>query len=201
MNSWRISFEKTTFSGIPQVAEILALPRSVRRFLFEEGVPKYFFYRGYSADLELSVLRTERRSLFVRFGSDSRGIIGIDCATGNVIHVSSGLRERVVFVNTTPGRFNETARTLAQEFPYGTSGELEESHIAADRMRAIIWSVDSGAAAPGSYWPDYADDVDGWMYGMDEIVEWYRKRRSIPSVADFSDPRQSGIEGADDQLF
>jgi hypothetical protein len=201
MNSWRISFENTTFPGIPQVAEILALPSSVRRSLFEEGVPEHFFYRGYSADPDLSVFRAERRSLFVRFGSDSCGIIGIDCASGNVIHVSSGLRERVAFVNATPGGFTETARILAQEFPYGTSGELEESHLAADRMRAIIWSVDSEAAAPGNYWPNYADEVDGWMYGMDEIVEWYRKRRPIPPVADFSDPRQSGIESADDRLF
>jgi hypothetical protein len=201
MNSWRISFEKTTFPGTPQVAEILALPRSVRRSLFEEGVPKHFFYRGYSADLDPSVLRTERRSLFIRFGSDSRGIIGIDCDSGNVIHVSSGLRERVIFVNSTPGKFTETARILAQEFPYGTSGDLEEGHIAADRMRAIIWSVDSQAAAPGSYWPDYTDEVDGWMYGMDEIVEWYRKRLSIQPVADSSNLRKSGIGAADDSLF
>jgi hypothetical protein len=117
MNSWRISFENTTFPGIPQAAEILALPSSVRRSLFEEGVPKHFFYRGYSADPELSLLRAERRSLFVRFRSDSCGIIGIDCASGNVIHVSSGLWERVAFVNATPGGFTETARILAQEFP------------------------------------------------------------------------------------
>lgn len=201
MNNWRIQFEKTIFPEVPQVEEILALPRSVRRSLFEDGMPKHFFYRGYSADLDLSVLRIERRSLFVRFGSDSWGIIGIDCASGNVLHVSSGLRERVVFVNATPGRFTETARILAQEFPYGTSGELEESPIAAGRMREIIRSVDSDAAAPGSYWPDYADEVDGWMYGMDEIMEWYRKRQPIPPVADFSDPRQSGIEDADDRLF
>ena len=41
MNSWRISFENTTFPGIPQAAEILALPSLVRRCLFEEGVPKH----------------------------------------------------------------------------------------------------------------------------------------------------------------
>lgn len=72
MNIWRISFEKTTLPWIPQVAEILALPASVRRSLFQEGMPGYFFYRGYSADLGLSLLRSEGRPVFVRFGSDSR---------------------------------------------------------------------------------------------------------------------------------
>ena len=39
------------------------------------------------------------------------------------------------------------------------------------------------------------------MYGMHEIVEWYRKRLPIQPVADSSDLRQSGIEAADDSLF
>lgn len=202
VNVWRISFETTTFPGTPQVAAILALSPSARRALFEEGMPRHFFYRGYAADLDLSILRAEGRSLFVRFGSDSRGALGIDCVSGGVIHISNGPWERVIPVNATPSKFTETARILAEEFPYGTSGGLEESHVAADRMRAIIRSVDSEAAAPGSYWPDYADEVDAWMYGLDEIVEWHQIRQSsFPSLADSVDPTPSRTEGADDRLF
>jgi hypothetical protein len=69
-------------------------------------------------------------------------------------------------------------------------------------MRAIIRSVDSEAAAPGSYWPDYADEVGAWMYGLDEVVEWHQSRHSsIPSLADSLDPTPSTTEVADDRLF
>jgi hypothetical protein len=98
-------------------------PRFVQS-LFEEGLPRHFFYRDYSADLDLSVLWAAGRPVFVR-----------------------------------------------------TSGGLEEGHAAADRMRAIIRSVDSEAAAPGCYWADYADEVDAWMYGLNEILEWHQSRQ------------------------
>jgi hypothetical protein len=68
----RIVFQKQVFSGVSQVTEIIALPHSVRRYLFEVGVPKYCFDRRYSADMDLSIVRLERRSPLVRFGSDNQ---------------------------------------------------------------------------------------------------------------------------------
>jgi hypothetical protein len=201
VNSQRISFEKTTFPGIPHVAWILALPLSIRRSLFEDGVPRHFFYRGYYANTDLSVLRAAGHSVVVRFGSDSWGTLGVDGASGNVIHVRNGPGATETYVNATLSKFTDTARVLAEEFPYGTSGALEESHRAADRMRAIIRSVDSEAAARGSYWSDYPDEVDGWMYSLDEIAEYYRQKPSFLPVADSVDPRPSRTESSDDRLF
>lgn len=191
MDGSKIPFDKATFSAIPQVAEILALPPTARRFLFEEGVPRYFFHRNFSADPELSVVRTHGISSFVRFGVDSYGFLGVDCSSGNVLHVGSGPSEQVTFVNTTLGNFADTARILTEEFPYGASlTDPEENDEAANRMRTIIRAVDSDAARPGSYWPNFPDEVDGWLYCLGEIIEWYRNRHLFPSDVNTTDSQQ-----------
>jgi hypothetical protein len=38
-------------------------------------------------------------------------------------------------------------------------------------------ALDISAATPGSYWPDFADEVDGQLYGLEEILEWYLRKR------------------------
>jgi hypothetical protein len=178
VNDGRISYESRVFSGVPQTTEILALPPSARHSLFEEGVPKYFFYRKYSADLDLSLINLEGCSPIVRFGSDRDGMVGVDSFDGTVIHIGNGPRKRFSFINTTIGKFSETARNLTERFPYGASlGDLDDNTAAANVMREIIQSIDTSAAVPGNYWADFADEVDGQLYGVEEILEWYLRKR------------------------
>jgi hypothetical protein len=177
MNDERIVFEKYIFSGVPQVAEILALPPSIRRPLLEEGVPQYFFFRNYAADPALSVIHFAERSPFVRFGADCIGMMGVDSASGHVIHMRGESWERASFVNTTIDKFTETARSLAESFPYGASCiEFDGVEEAANTIREIIRSVDEAAIISGNYWPDFADEIDGQLYGVGEILQWHRRK-------------------------
>jgi hypothetical protein len=181
------------FSGIPQVAEILALPALARHYLLEAGVPKYFFYRDYETDPTLSVIQVAGHSAMVRFGSDSRGIIAID-AEGSVLHVSDRWRLKVTYINATIEKFTDTARLLAERFPYGARHWFDDSGIAADAIEEIIDSVDAAAGIAGSYWPDFAKEVGGLMYSLDEIQQWDRARIS-ESPVDGTDGRNAGPDG------
>lgn len=198
----RIGFERRVFAGVPQTAEILALPPSARRLLLEEGIPAYFYYRGYSADPGLSVVHWDGRSPLVRFGKDSRGIIGIEVGSGNVIHFSDKWGTRVTFINETLGQFTETALLLAGKFPYGVTGDwLEGAVSAAAMMRQIIRSVDAGAAVLGRYWPDFVDEIDGWMYSLGDILSWYQRKQAQLSSPDSGSSRLGAIPGTDGRLF
>ena len=175
MLSRGLDLEKVIFSGIPQVAEILALPASARHYLLEAGVPKYFGYRDYEADSTLSVIQVVGHSAMVRFGSDSRGIMATD-TSGSVLHVSDRSQLQITFVNATIGKFTDTARLLAERFPYGARDWFDDAGIAADAIEEIIGSVDTEAGVTGSYWPDFAKEVGGLMYSLDEIQQWHRTR-------------------------
>ena len=192
MADGRIECGARVFSGIPQVPEILALAPSTRRALFGEGVPEYFFYQRYSAEPDLSVIYLDEGTAFVRFGSDCRGMIGVDLAGGHVIHVEDGLRETISFVNKTVVNFTKTVRMLAGQFPYGASLEgFEGSEVAADGICTIIRSADAEAMAPGSYWPGFAHEVAGWLYSMAEILEWHQARPPSLSTARFESSRRT----------
>jgi len=127
-------------------------------------------------------------------------MIVVDSASESVMHVSES-RKRVSFVNTAVGKFTETALTLTERFPYGANfGGFEGAGAAADGIREIIRSIDVAAAVPGSYWPDFADEVDGHLYGMEEILEWYQSKLPFPSVADLADPEQGENNDSGDRL-
>jgi hypothetical protein len=196
-----VIFERQVFSGVPQLAEILALPPQVRRALLVDGVPNKFFFRNYSADLDITVVRLDGCPPLVRFGSDSRGVIGVDSASGRVICVDDRRGPRITFINTEVGKFTETARLLAERFPYGISHDwLEEAGEAAAVMREIIRSIDAEAAVPGAYWADYPDEVAGWLYSLEEVQRWQQGRLS-PPLGDSTDPARSGIDAPDGRLF
>jgi hypothetical protein len=202
MGPGRIEFEKQIFSGVPQASEILALPSSVRRALFEVGIPKYFFYRDYSADPALAVLALEGRSPFVRFGADRGGMIGVDSASGNVLHVANNVLKKITFVNMTIDKFSDTVRILTDRFPYGASLDgVDGIAEAADEMREIIRSTDALAIVRGSYWPDFADEIDGQLYGVDEILYWYQHKMSLRPLIDETGLGQREVDESDDRLF
>jgi SUKH-4 immunity protein len=194
-----VEFERSVFSGLPQVPEILALPASVRHCLLDEGVPKYFFYRNYSTDAALSAVRVGRHSPLVRFGAYSRGIVAVDTASGNVLHCSDVRQQAVSFVNSTLRKFTDTVRVLTESLPYGARDWFNDSGKAADAIEAIVYSIDAEAMAPDSYWPDYAKEVGGLMYGLDEIMEWQRARFSS-SPPDDAETQGWGDE-EDNRLF
>jgi len=201
MSDGGITLERQIFSGLPQVAEILALPSTARRYVFEEGVPKYFFYRVYSADPTLSVVHVGGRSPLVRFGADSSGILVLDVPTGNVLHVNDIRQLRVSFVNATLGKFTETARLLAEQFPYGARDWFHDAKKAADAIDAIVYSVDAEAARSGAYWPDFAREIGGLMYGLDEILKWHEVKMLSSAADGVEGLEQRHIDDVVDRLF
>ena len=175
-----MNFEKRVFSSIPQVAEVLMLPPTAKRGLFEEGVPDYFFYRGYSADPGLTVISRAAGAPIVRFGSDGAGLIGVESVSGCVVRIS-GRTEEQCLVNVTVGCFTETARILTQRFPYYSDDtEIGEIEAAAEELRNIVRSVDPQAVVPGSYWAELIDEVDGLLFDAEDVRAWYRRRNHPP---------------------
>jgi hypothetical protein len=121
--------------------------------------------------------------------------MGVDSAGEEVVHINETWRLRATLVNTDLAKFAETARLMTQRFPYGVSHDrLEEAGEAANAMRAIIRSVDAYAAMPGTYWPDYADEIDGWFYGLNEVLEWYQARQVVLPM---DESRNSGRQMTD----
>lgn len=180
-SSRRIEFKRRAFSGIPQVEEIRALPSSARRGLLEEGIPEYFFYRDYSADPDLAVVQRLERVPLVRFGSDGAGIMGVDARSGRVLRVYGSRYEKEWPVNETVLKFTETVRALTERFPYyGDDAGYGEIEAAAQELRRIIASIDSEAMAPGSYWAELADEVDGLMFDPADAYAWYLRQQTHP---------------------
>lgn len=112
----------------------------------------------------------------------------------------SDVQQAVSFFNSTLGKFADTVRVLTESLPYGAHDRFNDSGKAADAIEAIIYSIDAEAMMPGAYWPDYAKEVGGLMYGLDEAMEWQRARflssppdpagnwrRSMNKISAFSD--------------
>jgi hypothetical protein len=58
----------------------------------------------------------------------------------------------------------------------GESWERAGVEEAANTIREIIRSVDEAAIISGNYWPDFADEIDGQLYGVGEILQWHRRK-------------------------
>jgi SUKH-4 immunity protein len=165
-------FETRVFARSPEVGELVADLPSVRRALFDDGVPKGFFGRRYSADPDLTILAWEGHAPVVRFGTSGlAGMIGIDSASGKVIRVIDVPCKPTILVNTTVALFTLTVRALIERFPYyAKDADDEEIDSVAEELREIIRSIDAEAAVPGSYWPAFVDDVQMGDFNTEDIL-------------------------------
>ena len=133
-------FETTVFAESPEISELLAPLPSVRRALFEEGVPKRFLADIYYTDPGLTLVRKESNGVVVRFGSSGwRGAIGIDVATGNVIQVIDARQKLTIPVNTALDLFTLTVKALIDRFPYYPKGAgVEQIKSVCEDLRAGV---------------------------------------------------------------
>jgi hypothetical protein len=167
-------FETTVFAESPEISELLAPLPSVRRALFEEGVPRRFLGDIYYADPCLTLVTIESNGVVVRFGSSGlRRAIGIDIATGNVIQVIDGRQKLTIPVNTALDLFTLTVKALIDRFPYYPKGaDVEQIKSVCEDLRVIIRSIDPKAAAAGWYWPNLVDDMLMGDHGTEDILAW-----------------------------
>lgn len=143
-------FETRVFAELPEVAELVSQLPTVHRVLFEEGIPKRFLFRRYTADPELAILAWEGHAPVVRFGtSDLSEAIGVDVSTGHVIEVVDVPWRPTNLVNTTIEIFTRTIQALMNRFPYYSKyAEYDQIDSACEELREIIRSIDPQASAP-----------------------------------------------------
>jgi SUKH-4 immunity protein len=165
-------FETRVFTEFPEVAKLVAGLPSVRRALFDDGIPKGLLGGRYTADPDLTILAREGHAPVVRFGTSGLSeAIGIDSANGNVIEVIDTPWKPTNLVNTTVALFTLTVRALIERFPYyAKDAEDEEIDSVAEELREIIRSIDAKAAVPGNYWPTFVDDVQMGDFNTADIL-------------------------------
>jgi hypothetical protein len=144
------------------------LPRSIPephpqvvRALTREGVPKAWFYAGYSAVAELQVVDVPPMGRLIRFASSGLGAsLLVEPVLGEVLFRVNVRGATPAFVNTSLAQFSATARAVVDRYPYYSlrSSPAEIDAVAAD-VTAIIDAIDPPALAPELYWSTFVEDL------------------------------------------
>jgi hypothetical protein len=165
-------FKTRVFVVSPEIEELLKGLPSARYALLGGGIPQALVGGRYRADPGLSIL--ERTSPVLRFGTSGLSeAIGIDVSTGSVVEVVDVPSQPTNLVNTTLALFTQTVRALIERFPYySRRAGYDEIDAVSEELRRIIRSIDPNAAASGSYWPGFADDVQMGDFNTEDVVEW-----------------------------
>jgi hypothetical protein len=157
-------FEAAEFIGLESV------PDAVRDDL--RALPKSFFGRRYSSSSHVEWMELPSRGGLIRFWTT--GILGemyVDPSTGEVL-------ERLAIPDGTPRVVNSSVRQFARSlttildmFPfYDADASDEELDAAADRVRAVLASIDQLALVPDSFWGDFVDDVSAGDFATEQVV-------------------------------
>ena len=171
----RHSFELTRFPA----AELAALPvevdDAVREALTEGGVPGTWV-EGRLADEHLSVVVAEDGEPLIRFGSERRGFPAAYYVHPKTGAVSIGRLPDHAPVNASLAAFTETVRQATLLYPFYTPGppsSFDACREAADRLAAVIETVEPGAMEPGRFWIEFWSDVShGDWATADEQRRW-----------------------------
>lgn len=120
------------------------------------AVPAGLIGREYLASDEAELIRDVPPVLaFGRVGLEGR--IGVNVATGEIVHAPATDSTDLNPVNSTLEQFRESVKAVIQRYPFGDpSTDLDE---VAEDLRQELSQIDAAAAAHNGFWETFTDDV------------------------------------------
>lgn len=120
------------------------------------AVPAGLIGREYVVSDEAELIREAPPVLaFGQVGLEGR--IGINVATGEIVHIPVAGSGDLNPVNSTLKQFCESVESVIQQYPFDDpSGDLDQ---VAEELRQELSQIDTAAAAHNSFWETFTDDV------------------------------------------
>lgn len=104
----------------------------------------------------------------VAFGrSGLLGRIGVDVATGEVVHIPKVQSAKVTHVNKDIRVFTRCVSAVIDRFPLYQEDAEEEFELVADEVRDIIVRIDETALTHNGFWDGFCEDV-----AMGDYADW-----------------------------
>lgn len=120
------------------------------------AVPAGLIGREYVVSDEAELIREAPPVLaFGHVGLEGR--IGVNVATGEIVHIPAAGSSDINPVNSTLKQFCESVESVIQRYPFDdSSSDLEE---VAEELRQELSQIDAAAAAHNGFWETFTDDV------------------------------------------
>jgi hypothetical protein len=145
------------------------VPFGVARELLEIGVPCGMIGYEYRSLSEAEFLEGVLPNGLVAFGrSGLLGRIGVDVATGEVVHIPKAESTKVTHANKDIPAFTRCVSAVIDRFPFYQEGaEEEEFERVADELRHLIVRIDETALVHNGFWDGVCEDV-----AMGDYADW-----------------------------
>lgn len=164
-----------------QVRATSAIAPDVAEHLEVIGLPAVLFGGRFRLDRELQRVRRPDGYSLLRLGDVMLATaLCVDPMTGRVVEIWDSGRLRALrigklpwresFVNSTLGKFVETATAVIDRLPYyhGDSS-LEERRSVARELGAMIESIDPPAMDSDLFWSTFVDDVEIGDFATEDL--------------------------------
>jgi hypothetical protein len=145
------------------------VPAAIARELLETGIPHGMIGYEYRSLVEAEFHEGVPPNGLVAFGrSGLLGRIGVDVATGEVVHIPKVESTKVTHVNKDIHAFTRCVWAVIDRFPfYQEDSDEEEFERVADELRDIIMRIDETAIVHNGFWDGVCEDV-----AMGEYADW-----------------------------
>lgn len=137
------------------------------------GVPKRIIGREFGALVEARLVAVGQGGNLIAFGASGlRGMVCLDLANGEVVHVPNlnGLQMRPV--NSSIDSFAECVAAVIERFPfYSDDDESDRWESVADELAETLGGIDETTGTHNCFWGTFVDDVRMGDYSTSMIVD------------------------------
>ena len=172
MPAWPPRCELVVFSAASLPRSVGDADAGVVRALTRDGVPKAWFYAGYTAARELRAVDVPPLGRLIRFASCGLGAsMLVEPTLGEVLFMVNVRGAVPSFVNSSLAQFTATARAVVDRYPYYSLTSSAEDVIAvAAEVGAIVASIDPPALEPDLYWATFVDDMRAGAFASEVLT-------------------------------